>query len=130
MVWAGLRTSASQEDFARAVRVLRAPAAGSVRRMCGRVEVDDHHGYPARVEVELLALTDCVGGCVKRGYTNLPSAEAEGLCGWYHSAPDGKNKEVAEMAKKEMKHLKEEVEKKGQKLSIMENGKEGKERTS
>ena len=36
------------------------------------------------------------------------------------------NKDVAEMAKKVMKKLKEEVEKKGLKLSVTENGKEGK----
>ena len=38
----------------------------------------------------------------------------------------GKNKEVTEMAKKVMKKLKEEVEKKGLKLSVTENCKEGK----
>ena len=38
----------------------------------------------------------------------------------------GKNKEVAEMAKKVMKKLQEEVEKKGLKLSVTENGKERK----
>ena len=38
----------------------------------------------------------------------------------------GKNKEVSEMAKYVMKKLKEEVEKKGLKLSVTENGKEGK----
>ena len=38
----------------------------------------------------------------------------------------GKNREVAEMAKKVMKKLKEEIEKKGLKLSVTENGKEGK----
>ena len=38
----------------------------------------------------------------------------------------GKNREVAEMAKKVMKKLKEEVERKGLKLSVTENGKEGK----
>ena len=37
-----------------------------------------------------------------------------------------KNKEVAEVAKKVMKKLKEEVEKKGLKLFVTENGKEGK----
>ena len=37
-----------------------------------------------------------------------------------------KNKEVAEMAKKVMKKLKEEVDKKGFKFSVTENGKEGK----
>ena len=38
----------------------------------------------------------------------------------------GKNKEVAEMAKRVMKQLKEVVEKKGLKLSVTKNGKEGK----
>ena len=38
-------------------------------------------------------------------------------------------KEVAEMAKKVMKKLKEEVEKKGLTLSVTENGKEGKSKT-
>ena len=38
----------------------------------------------------------------------------------------GKNREVAEMAKKVVKKLKEEVVKKGLKLSVTENGKEGK----
>ena len=38
----------------------------------------------------------------------------------------GRNKEVAEMAKKMMKKLKEEVEKKDLKLSVFEKGKEGK----
>ena len=37
-----------------------------------------------------------------------------------------KNKEVAEMAKKVMKKLKEEVEKKGPQMSVTENGEEGK----
>ena len=38
----------------------------------------------------------------------------------------GKNKEVSKMAKKVMKKLKEEVEKKGFTLSVTENVKEGK----
>ena len=38
----------------------------------------------------------------------------------------GRNMEVAEMAKKVMKRLREEVENKGLKLSANENGKEGK----
>ena len=38
----------------------------------------------------------------------------------------GRNKEVAEMAKKVMKKLKEEVEKNGFKLSVTEHGKAGK----
>ena len=47
-----------------AVRVLRAPEAGAVRRMRGGA-APDHHGHSPRVEVELLALTDCAAGCVK-----------------------------------------------------------------
>ena len=38
----------------------------------------------------------------------------------------GRNKELAEMAKKVMKKLQEKVEKKGLKLSVTEKGKEGK----
>ena len=56
-----------KEDLACAVRVLLAPATCTVRRMCGRA-ADNHHGHPAKVEVELLALTDCmdcIAGCVK-----------------------------------------------------------------
>ena len=41
-----------------------APEACTVRRMCGRA-ANNHHGYPAKVEVEPLALTDCVAGCVQ-----------------------------------------------------------------
>ena len=49
-----------QEDFAGAMRVLRAPAACSVRRMSGGV-APDHYGAP-RVEVELLVSTYCITG--------------------------------------------------------------------
>ena len=49
-----------------------------------------------------------------------------GFCGWHHGNLDVKNREVAETAKKVMKKLKEEVETKGTKLSVTENGKEGK----
>ena len=38
----------------------------------------------------------------------------------------GRNKEIAEMVRKVMKKLREEVEKNGFKLSVTENGKEGK----
>ena len=41
----------------------------------------------------------------------------------------GENREVAEMAKKVMKKLKEEVERKGLKLAVTANGKEGKARS-
>ena len=52
--------------------------------------------------------------------------EAEGFVDDITALVKGKKKEVAEMAKKVMKKLKEEVEKKGLKLSVTENGKEGK----
>ena len=42
----------------------------------------------------------------------------------------GKNRDIVEMAKKVMKKLKEEVEKKGLKLSVTENGKEGQSKMS
>ena len=42
------------------------------------------------------------------------------------STVERKNEEVAEMAKKVMKKLREEIEKKGLQLSVDENGKEGK----
>ena len=56
----------------------------------------------------------------------MPSDEIEGFCGRHHGTLDGENKEVAEMAKKAMKRLKEEVERKGLTLSVTEDGKEGK----
>ena len=49
-----------KQDLASAVRVVPAPEACTVRRMCGRA-APDHHDYPARVQ-------------------NLPSAEVEGFC--------------------------------------------------
>ena len=52
--------------------------------------------------------------------------EVEGFCGRHHSAIEVKNKVVAEMAKKVMKKWKEEVERKELKLSVYEDGKEGK----
>ena len=48
-----------KEDIAGAMRVLRAPLATAVRRMCGGTATD-HHGHPARVQVELFASAYCV----------------------------------------------------------------------
>ena len=42
-----------EEDLASAVRVLRAPVASTVRKMCGGAATD-HHGHLARVQVVLL----------------------------------------------------------------------------
>ena len=50
-----------KSDFAGALWVFQAPLACTVRRVCGRA-AHDHHGYPARVEVELLASTDRAAG--------------------------------------------------------------------
>ena len=53
-----------KQDIARAVRVLRALEASSVRRMCGGT-APDHHGHLARVQVELIASTYCIGRCAE-----------------------------------------------------------------
>ena len=53
-----------KEDLEGAVRLFRAPEACRVRRVCGRA-AHDNHSYLARVQVELLALTHCVAGCVE-----------------------------------------------------------------
>ena len=52
-----------KKDLASALRLLRAPE-GTVRRMCGRAAAD-HHGHPARVQVELLASAHCGAGCAE-----------------------------------------------------------------
>ena len=52
-----------KEDLASAVRVLPAPEASAVRRMCGGA-APDHHGHPARVRVELFASAYCITGCI------------------------------------------------------------------
>ena len=84
--------------------------------MCGGA-AHDHHGYFARVKVELLVFTHCSAGCVERGHKNLPFFEAEVFVDDIAALVKGRNKEVAEMAKKVMKKLKE---KKGLKLSVTE----------
>ena len=53
-----------KKDLASALRLFRAPEESTVRRMCGRVATD-HHGHPARVQVELLAFAHCVAGCAE-----------------------------------------------------------------
>ena len=58
--------------------VLRAPEEGAVRRMCGRAATD-HHGHPARVQVELLASAYCIAGCNELSHKNLPSVKVEGI---------------------------------------------------
>ena len=106
--WSGPGGNALQlpkEDLASALRVIPAPEACTVRRICGRA-AHDHHGYLARVEMELLVFSSCVPRCA-----------------------EVRNKVVAEMAKKVMKRLREEVVKRSLKLSVNENGKEGKSKT-
>ena len=53
-----------KKDLAGALWILRAPEACAVSRMCGGA-APDHHGHLARVEVELLASTDCIAGCIE-----------------------------------------------------------------
>ena len=126
-LWSGLGDTLHlpKEDLASAVRVLRAPEACAVRRVCGGA-AHDHHGHPARVQVEFVASTCCIARCAERLCKHIPSAEVEVFVDDNTALLSGKNKVLAEMAKKVMKRLREEVEKKGLKLSVNENGKDGK----
>ena len=54
------------------------------------------------------------------------ASRAEGLCGRYYSPPNGRNKELVDVAEKVLKKMKTEVEEKGLRFSITEGGKEGK----
>ena len=62
-----------------AVPLFRAPEASAVRRMRGG-SAPDHHGYLARVQVELFVLMHYSAGCVERTHKKLPRLEAEGFC--------------------------------------------------
>ena len=63
VVWAcATHFNFPKEDLASAVWVFRAPEASAVRRLCGGA-VPDHHGHPARVQVELFASACRVAGC-------------------------------------------------------------------
>ena len=75
--------------------------------------------------MELLALSDCVAACVMLGSQNLHHVEVEGFVDDITALLRRKNKVMSEMAKKVMKILKE-VERKGLKLSVTEDGNEGK----
>ena len=93
--------------------------------MCGRA-ANNHHGYPAKVEVELLALTDCVAACVVLGSKNYLTLKLRVFVDDITALLRRKNKVTAEMAKKVLNIMKEEVERKGLNLSVTEDGKEGK----
>ena len=114
-----------KKDLAGAVRSFRAPGASAVRRMCGGA-APDHHGHLARVQVELFAFAYC--SCDERSHKKIfPSLKLGLFVDAITTLVKGRNKDVAEMAKKKvMKKLKEEVETKGLKLSVTEKGKEGK----
>ena len=103
------------------------PEARTVRRMCGRA-AHDHHGFSARVQVELFAFAHCFAGCIEGSHKNYPSLKLRVFINDITAKVKGRNEEVAEIAKKNkvMKKLKEQVEKKGLKLSVTEHGKEGK----
>ena len=54
-----------------------------LRVLCGNFESTRgvYSSKDVRVEVELLALSDCVAACVMLGSKNLPDVEVEGFCG-------------------------------------------------
>ena len=112
-----------KEDLANAVRVLRAPEACTVRRMCGRPLTTITVILPALKWSCLLfriVLQDASSEAT-RIYPRLKLRvfvdDVTALLRW-------KTKVVAEMAKKMMKKLKDEVERKGLDLSVTEDGKE------
>ena len=70
--------------------------------MCGRA-ANNHIGYPAEVEVELLALADCVAACVMLGSKFYPTLKLRVFVDDITALLRRKNKVMAEMAKKVMK---------------------------
>ena len=65
MVWALASTlQLHQKDLASVVRILRAPEASAVCRMCGGAAAN-RHCCVAKVQVELFASAYCAPGCVK-----------------------------------------------------------------
>ena len=78
------------------------------------------NGHSARIQVQLCVIENCVAGCAEGGHKNFPSFEVEVFVDDITALVKGRNKEVAEMAKKVMEKLKEEVEKKGLQLSVTE----------
>ena len=113
-----------KEDLEGAVRLFRAPEASAVGRMRGGA-APDHHGHLARVQVELFTFTHCSARCVERSHI-YPSLKLRVFVDDITALVKGSNEDVAEVAKKVMKKSKEEVEKKGLKLSVTDNGKVGK----
>ena len=68
--------------------------------MCGRA-APDHHGYLARVKMELFTSAYCVAGCTECEVTNIyPPLKLMVFVDDITSTLDGANKEVAEMGKK------------------------------
>ena len=110
-----------KEDFASAVGVLRPP----VRRMCGRA-AHDHHSCPARVQWSCLLVRIVLQDALNEVTKICPPLKLRVFVYDITALLMVKNKVVAELAKKVMKKLKKEVERKGLKVSVTEDGKEGK----
>ena len=95
----------------------------AIRRMRGRA-AHDHHGNLARVQVELLALRIVLQDALSEVTKIYPSSKLrvfkDDITALVERIEKWRN------GKTVMKTLKEEVEKHGLKLSITENGKEGK----
>ena len=68
-LWSGLgrRISASQGKYCGYCAVTFSTIGVCNLKVCGRA-VHDHHGYLARVQVELFAFTHCSAGCVERSH--------------------------------------------------------------
>ena len=103
VVWAwGNALQLPKEDLASAVRILRAPVASAVRRMCGGAALD-HHGHLARVEVELRASAHCAA--------DASPLKSRVFVDEITAFVIGRNKAVAEMGKKVMRRLMRKLKK-------------------
>ena len=93
--------------------------------MCGRA-VANHHGHLPGSKWSCLLLRIVLQDALSEVVKIYPPLKLRVFVDDITALVKGRHKEMAEMAKKVMKKLKEEVEKKGFKLSVTENGKEGK----
>ena len=115
-----------KEDLAFAVRVLLAPATCTVRRMCGGEPLTTTTAIMPRSKWSRLLLRIALQDALSEVTKNYPPLKLRVFVDDITALLKRKNKVVAEMAKKLMKILKEEVERKGLNLSVTEDGKEGK----
>ena len=115
-----------KEDLAGALRVFRTPEASTVRRLCAAEPLRTIAAILPGSKWSWLLLRTVLQNALSEVTKIYAPLKLRVFVDDITALVKGRNKEVAETAKKVMKNLKEEVEKKGVKLSVTENGKEGK----